>query len=908
LAQSNSIEKVIKELSLDYASGNYLNVISSNYGLNRPLFGFSDDLWRAITKVLALQYKQIYTKFIDVLRLVLGPQKTVVTTIVTTAPIGSKILYVNDASNLPQIGILVLDKALASEETISYRFVDYSRNVIYLSSPTTFQHVSCLQDCEETVLFAPIGSLLISCSNTELFPPVPFTLVLGKGTTSEEVHRINYNDVDNRFLLTNAVISNDHGDSLRTNLEYTTLSRPYATSSFFITVSDLEKLPENGVVLLGESSNTLTVSSAPDSLTITVPASSFRAGAIAGFRLVFTGNITPGLAGYEATIWYNLTDTIGFSDILPIVPAVGDTFTLRPVLVYTGKSKENDSINLKYPIPSGFSFPSGTKLEVLKGKEVAAAGQVSVFGVDWDVIQNTHNLVEILLPQSEFILQNLRTASYLHSGQLTASTTVSVSSLIDDDYLTVTSTTAFTSIQSGLLIIDSGGPNEEVVAFTVSTGTSFHVPHKLTIAHLAGESVSYFQTYYSPTFAGATPVAIGDFFVEPDSFPGPYVYDEVERSQSYLSRTTLSQNLAAPTKLSLDVLAGPGPRVLEVEDASLHPQPGTYSAFIDTENFTVTNVYLKSKSRSTTTALSNIGDSTITVTAPVSTKFPVASGYRVILDRGTATAEIAYVISVNSGLNILSFDNSLIYAHTSGATVELVRDCLVVSQIDNNYAGIVSYINRVPVSSTSFPEAEIPVYDYVNGKSVSIRYSTITVNSGTNFPLDGGKLLLSYGSTRYTMRSKMTVASAVGATSVTTDTSLSQFPTVYPYCVEIDYFNLNKEIFSITNNTAGVLTFGAGFAANHVHNIGASITYIGGDYELIDYSSRSGNVLTLSSPYVVQYNHQIGEKAALSLSATPPNTGFGYPFRIPVDYFQRIKYLADLIRAAGIQVVLINKR
>ena len=76
ISTQNDIAEVRDQMSLDYADGKYLNVVTANLGLQRPPFGFSDAQWRALARAIALQYKQIATKFEAVLSIILGPKVT----------------------------------------------------------------------------------------------------------------------------------------------------------------------------------------------------------------------------------------------------------------------------------------------------------------------------------------------------------------------------------------------------------------------------------------------------------------------------------------------------------------------------------------------------------------------------------------------------------------------------------------------------------------------------------------------------------------------------------------------------------------------------------------------------------------------------------------------------------------
>ena len=100
------------QLSLDHADGSYLNIVTGNLGLVRPVFGFDDTTWRAIGRVLAIQFKQIANKFRDVLREIFGPEITQVTTLASAAAVGDKTVTLNESERLPQHGTLILDQGL----------------------------------------------------------------------------------------------------------------------------------------------------------------------------------------------------------------------------------------------------------------------------------------------------------------------------------------------------------------------------------------------------------------------------------------------------------------------------------------------------------------------------------------------------------------------------------------------------------------------------------------------------------------------------------------------------------------------------------------------------------------------------------------------------------------------------
>ena len=119
LTSQSDIAEVRDQLSVDYADAKYLNVVSANLGLQRPPFGFSDATWRALVRVLALQYKQVTTKFEQVLSIVLGPKITQCGAFAENVLAGAKHAVLVDSAQFPQVGTMVIDEGLVSEETIS---------------------------------------------------------------------------------------------------------------------------------------------------------------------------------------------------------------------------------------------------------------------------------------------------------------------------------------------------------------------------------------------------------------------------------------------------------------------------------------------------------------------------------------------------------------------------------------------------------------------------------------------------------------------------------------------------------------------------------------------------------------------------------------------------------------------
>lgn len=246
----SAIAELRDQLSLDYADGTHLNTLSANLGMTRPPFGFSDDTWRAIVKVVALQYKQLLTRFHKVLEVILGPRTTQGTTLSEDVPAGSSELPVTATDDIPQVGTLVLDAGQATEETIEYSFLQVGTDKrFFLNGETTFTHTALSHRALEALIAdASSGTNTIQIGNSFDFPTeFPYTVVLGRGTASEEIVVITGIAGDVATLQNN--LTKDHSGLAPTEIQ-TSLLLDYATDANYIVVDDARQFPATGYVAL----------------------------------------------------------------------------------------------------------------------------------------------------------------------------------------------------------------------------------------------------------------------------------------------------------------------------------------------------------------------------------------------------------------------------------------------------------------------------------------------------------------------------------------------------------------------------------------------------------------------------------------------------------------------------------
>lgn len=1048
----SQIAEVRDQLSLDYSDGRYLDNVTANLGLKRPVFGFNDDTWRAVVKSLGLSFKQIFSKFFDVLEVIIGPRVTVYANLSEDVELGATKFTVHDSSLLPQVGTLILDEGKIPEETLRYSFIDRGTNTVYLETPTTFAHSQVAADVEGPLLFAASAgdtTVQIHPSDARKITLLPATAVIGRGTPSEEVAVILSVDVDQGVVTFATPLVNDHEAVYPAPIQ-NELAQPYQACAEFLVLSDSSKFPAQGYVLLSSSSNSFTATGGTTT-TVTYASGDLAAERHAGYLAVFDGNITPALAGETGFIESNTATEITFRNTLTASPAAGDTFSIRPILKYTRNLVDDNSLQLSRDI-SDLSFIVGTEVELLNSSATLALASVKVAGTGWDVIQSNPRLIEILIPAEIRDINDLRSASYLHpAAQGPITTTLGANSLVDDTSLTLADASSFPPF--GTLVVDAGGLDEERVGYarrrlidtydaagststtlnvttggfsagayvgatlfignelfdintsreiTANTSSSFTFTDPLTSAeiealldgsteiwvysntvvdivnqgmalpHTSGDSVDYYEVVVSSTLQS------GDVWTDADVFPGPYVYDLSQFApNANASVTTSTSLLAGPTKVVVDTDVSR--TAVEVEDATAFPlgSVSPYQAVIgdktgNREVVTINEVNLKQRVSGTVdVAGSSIGDTFLPLVSLVgggtADDFPVANGYRVLIDRGGANEEVAFVSGVTNSPSDGLTTSSLVKDHVSGESVELLADVLTVDPLDDFHLGSISSAQRTVrwpgrpsvsltanasvgdftlavTSSLGLPDTgririDSEEYDFSkssptslrildnsgvrtahtsgdivylltsnkNAETVEVLYDTITLASTTGFPSAGGSVFLNFGSNQLGAESE--VDTAITATdTVITLTDSSAFPTTYPYEVVVDVGAGEREERVLVTNNDGVQDLTVS-AMRFNHDTGVKVAFYAGTQQRLTYSSVSGSDLVFNAPFTLSTTHSPGESVVQSsqLSSSSPN-GYDFPLRMPTDLLFRIEFLFDLIRAAGVQVAIIEQR
>jgi hypothetical protein len=990
----SSINEVRDQLSLDYADDNYLNIVAQNLGLHKHLFSFDDDIWRALVKTLALDYKQISNKFKDVLEILFGPKYTQVGTLSETAMIGDTSFFMNDTSRFPQIGTFIFDEGLATEETIAYRYIDRRTNEVFLRTPFTFNHPAHERDVSAYALAVSSTNQLV-CSRADTFPITgfPYTVVICRGTPDEAVYYVTANeDQDPTYRPTLILSGSPYGThALTCNCNVMNeLAQKYFTNATLVVLDDSSKFPPSGLIKLFPTF-TFTISSSSSGLsskTLTVAGNTFVLDTLQGYEVVFTGNVTVALKDYSRRIISNDTNTITidydfteFGDF----PHIGDTFKINPIVHYTNNEYENNALNLHRAIPSSVaglsSDPSnigiilGSKVEVIIPKSVVELAPVKFTGSGWDIIQSTPRLVELYIPLDIRGPSDLRSSSYLHDDSLSlpissvtqGSTSVGATQVFilpstdipdsgvvqfvggetvaygkpisfikivavkGDSSFTLKSSLYFPLI--GQCVINQGSPTEETIIISnndIETGIitivgSLLYDHEIgeVVKHIGALNVqtplvnsyapSSLVSYFSPIYGG-TDLPKGDYNATPNTYPGPYLYDFYEHAPSgTISPVHPSSIVPGPTLLSIDQT--PVKTAIEVESALAMMMGLSYpfSVSLGRDNLLVTYISLASRVKTTVAAPASAGDFVLQATllnvgGANSTGFSNGNGYRILINEGAVTQEVAYVTGVIN-TNTFLLESPLYYSHLATETITLMADVLTTTQTFYSHTGLIDLDSRSTFIGGNNAYLYTLVYHPKYTTKVRPQLDCIPVSSVSGFNIDEGTVLLNFGSGVLPASNKLASSVLALATSLPL-TSASSFPSTYPYEIVIAPGTRKRETLLVTQKVANSLTLGGGtYGTRYAHAAGTVVSFTPGQFEVAEYQDIDGNELCFEPLAMLDYTHYPIENVIDSPTYSDPREdGFSFPLRMPVDLSAGLKYILDLIRAAGVKVEIISKR
>ena len=937
----SAIREVRDQLFLDRADGKYLTTVASNLGIDRPLLSFNDDdLWRAVVRRIALDYKQIINLFIDLLTQIFGPQKTVVTVLAQNVVAADLELIVRDQLRIPQLGTLVIDEALPTEEAIEYSFNDPRNGLVCLDTIATQAHSSTMdvqigsppttvtiqKENVENFLRSSvsIAATLLPIEDSHLFPigTFPYTILIDAGTINEEVVQLTGNTIATNTLAVSALAKAHGGPTI------TFISSPLVSvspDSIVVRVTDVANFPSEGLIRI-------------------------------------TGN---GGAPTE-DVRYVSKDS------------VSDTIQLSKKLV---NSYITATVNLLKP---------GTKVQL---------AQVQVKGIGWEVFETENRVLRIFLPLS-LTVNRLLDAAFLHDRIISAapSTTVGIGgSLVGATKLLLTNASAFPL--AGVILINFGGGTQETIGYSridrfstvihasdtvvpisgvpagsglassplfvadvtpllaaqnitktlflgrgtanfetkvwssIDTAKNSIVlttitanPHAanelvevsdpnvlflnrgLTFAHAAAETVSLVENEYV-----GLDLEDGD-----QSYQGPYLYAPGERIAE-ATETLLTENVAGPTELVVDQKATR--TSIEVKNATFFINGNDVRIgrnLAGDETKLITDVTLRTSVTGVTIAvLASAGATSITVSA--ASGLPEARGYRLFIDDNVSSGtkeEVVIVKSFNPGTNVVEIESgdALVNTHSVGDVVQLMADVLTIDPLISDHIGIIPFSQRKRLSplfgedwQSATPGNPTVIGPINTNRSLieEIRTS-INVASSVGFPSVGDFSILNFASRFRPVESRLIANVSVGGTTLSLE-STDAFPTSgFPYFVTIGVDNTIVEYRQVSANSTGLDQLTISTGVSFVHNKGEWVRFETGPQDTIEFTGVAAGLLLFSPGIRFQNQHLKNEPVSLSgIEAIPSRIGFDFPFKLPSSWRDRLEFLFDLARAAGVEVIVI---
>jgi hypothetical protein len=453
--------------------------------------------------------------------------------------------------------------------------------------------------------------------------------------------------------------------------------------------------------------------------------------------------------------------------------------------------------------------------------------------------------------------------------------------------------------------------NDHLSGATVEMGDPrvLFIPQGLANSHLAGDAVDLDEDEYA-----GTDLEIGDPTIAPVDtarFQGPYQADIFGRAMDSAVATTLAEDIAGPVDLLVD--AAGGTSSLEVRDAILFDSTGQFDLRVgrgkgSDETLDLTGiVFRRNATALTLTIATTAGDTTLKVSAADIALLPnppggAPFGYRLLVDYGGGNEEVVVVHDI-VGTNIELVEPTL-SNHLLGENIELMADVFVLSERTSfEHRGMIAMADRLSLTP---PHRSSNLVNQVEEVRTSI-----TVAGIVGFPTTGGIALVNFGRQDIVATNRLASALAAAGVSVVLDES-DDFPVAgYPYFVEIDVNTNLAERKGVTNNNTGTETLTISPGADYAHPVGADVRYDPGDPVELTYTGVDSAPfrLTFSPGILLEQPLLTGMPVVLSsVRAQPDIYGYEYPLYLPSTWADRLKFLFDRGRAAGVEIVTIDSR
>lgn len=717
-------------------------------------------------------------------------------------------------------------------------------------------------------------------------------VTLDPGLSTEETLTACFKDKRTKILTLTSAMQFAHGvvafgeNSLRSDIAISATELPLMDSSVFPTtgfpyavILDKGTASEEIVTISANTSSTNTLTCSATTKAHNGPKSSFVSSVLAAASAIKREFVTLGA---------NATKPFPASGLLRFDKAGAN----EELIAYKENQVSNNVLIMKTPLQSAHLL--GESVDLVRSGAAVETISVKQSGKDWSIHQTEARKLKIYVP-ADVAGFRMTDASYLHDASpAPVATTLAAPTTTADTELTLTTVVGLPN-EAGLLTID--GTQNVFYIFKDEATNKVTLTQAIGVAYIAGTSVDLYEQFYASTNLEEGNLRTSAGLQQDNQYPGPYVFDPTTRGPSNTT-STIATLIQPPATVVVSQTSSK--TALEVDNASLWPTPPftPFTAQIGggtgfAEDRSITDITLKSSVAETMSTASIIGATTLVVSDSV--PFPNTSdgttpaNYQIIVDAGGAAEETLFVSTHDDSTpGTLTLMSSATKAHGIGETVALVNDVITTDKLNQPHAAALTTPN-------------------VAGHTVIAYVAGLDIASATSFPTSG-TVIVNFGKEMTNARSKITAKTSA---TLYTLADTSGFPTAnFPYQVLLSDGRSVAELINVTANDTGTneLTFAAPGAVN-THAIGSYITFVAGDQEILDYTSKSGNILTFTASKLLSSRHLVGETVSLSTAESVPNAdGSSYAFLLPPNPNACVESLFQLVKAAGVEIQFLTNR
>lgn len=251
----SSILEAKDQLFLDSADASRLNEVTSNIGLKRPAGGFADYEWRAGVRKIAFRRKLVKDAFRRCLEVCVGPQYALLGQLSAATAVNDTTFTLSDPESLLQLGTVILDPGLATQETLNFTYRSPRTGIVELSSRMKYAHSPLTISSANLSVTANVGSSSLSFIDSSLLPSsgYPYPIITDRGSDQEELLVVTNNNTGAAVITLQAPTQKKHTGPVSQFLKKATSAPSLIGHDFLILATDgTKELPSAGTLRINK--------------------------------------------------------------------------------------------------------------------------------------------------------------------------------------------------------------------------------------------------------------------------------------------------------------------------------------------------------------------------------------------------------------------------------------------------------------------------------------------------------------------------------------------------------------------------------------------------------------------------------------------------------------------------------